>query len=86
MLGNRFGFMNLASQFASKLDLLEKKSPAAETQGKTECCRSGICCWRRPGALSREDVPKIAALLGISTSVGTGTTVRVRLGRNQRNR
>jgi Fe-S-cluster containining protein len=49
------------------LRLYEQEHPSADVQGKTECCRSGRCCWRRPGCLDHDDVPKIAALLGLTS-------------------
>lgn len=53
-------------KFIHSLDLIKKEHPPAETQGKTECCNSGVCCWRRPGNLNEEDVSKIANFFGIT--------------------
>lgn len=64
-----FGFLNgmlRAEAVRSKLHALEQVHPTAEMQGKTECCRSGICCWRRPGTVNAEDVAVISAHLGLS--------------------
>jgi Fe-S-cluster containining protein len=51
---------------ARKLDSLNQVHPTARMQGKAGCCQSGICCWRRPGEISEEDIPKLAQGLGIS--------------------
>lgn len=48
------------------LRVLIRDRPDAGRQGKAECCRSGQCCWRRPGELSADDVPRLAARLGLS--------------------
>lgn len=50
----------------NQLEILEKKLQPADIQGKNHCCRSGFCCWRRPGCIAEDEVPKIAALLGIT--------------------
>ena len=52
--------------FHRQLLQIADKHPTAEMQGKSECCRSGVCCWRRPGCLEPADVPKIAAHLGLT--------------------
>lgn len=57
---------NLRDRFFSQLQLIEAANPPAEKTGHTECCQSGVCCWRRPGCLAPEDVPKIAEYLGIT--------------------
>jgi Fe-S-cluster containining protein len=49
-----------------KLDALEKQYPTAEATKAKKCCRSGVCCWRRPGGLDKSDVPKIAEKLKLT--------------------
>lgn len=61
-----FEALSLRIVFSENLAEIERRSQTAQKQGKTECCRSGLCCWRRPGALAPEDVPAIAAHLGIT--------------------
>src|ERR1700730_3750536 len=56
----------LRQEFRSKLNQIQAKSPTAEDQNKTECCRSGVCCWRRPGDLDILDITKIASFLTIT--------------------
>ena len=56
----------LRSDAISKIAEIERQHPTAEHQGKTECCRSGVCCWRRPGALAEEDIAPLALHLGIT--------------------
>lgn len=38
------------------------ENPTADTQNKTECCNSGVCCWRRPGTLNKEDLQRLSDL------------------------
>lgn len=66
MFGNLFESFALQDRFVRSLKVIEAKNPTAKKQGKSECCRSGVCCWRRPGSLSKADVAPIAAKLGIS--------------------
>jgi Fe-S-cluster containining protein len=61
-----FESLNLRIQNRKALDIIQKRSPTAEDQGATSCCRSGFCCWKRPGALEEADIPKIANFLGIT--------------------
>ena len=58
--------MVLRMRFAVSLEVIETKRPSAGTQGKGACCSSANCCWRRPGGLEPDDVPKIAKFLGIT--------------------
>jgi len=39
---------------------------SAAALGKLGCQRCGACCWKRPGRLSREDLERVAAHLGVS--------------------
>lgn len=55
----------LELKYVATLRVLEE-GPTAENLGKKECCRSGVCCWRRPAALSKEDVERIAAKLNLT--------------------
>jgi Fe-S-cluster containining protein len=45
---------------------LQEAHKTAQMQGLKECCKSGICCWRRPGEISEPDVTEIATALGIT--------------------
>lgn len=66
-LSNFFEIQSLAIEYEKKMEELEKKNPpASEQEGCTSCCRSGICCWRRPGALEESDVQPIADHLGLT--------------------
>jgi Fe-S-cluster containining protein len=53
-------------EYNSSLSQLRLKLQPAETRGETHCCQSGFCCWARPGALTQEDLKRIAAHKGIS--------------------
>jgi Fe-S-cluster containining protein len=57
---------SLKDTFLVQLHVIQATNPTARDQGKQECCRSGVCCWRRPGHLDPADVPRIAAYLGLS--------------------
>lgn len=61
-----FEAMRLKGRFIAKLQMIEKAHPTAKTQGSDNCCRSGVCCWRRPGELSPDDLDKLAAHLGLT--------------------
>lgn len=50
------------------LQAYEEAHPRALTQGKTECCRSGVCCWTRPCQLGHDDPERIATHLGITVA------------------
>lgn len=56
----------LRQEFRHTLETIQYNNPTAEDQKKSECCRSGVCCWRRPGELNQDDVPKLAAFLGLT--------------------
>lgn len=43
-----------------------KLPPNAEAEGKTECCRSGRCCWSGPCRLAPGDEVALAAHLGMT--------------------
>lgn len=58
--------LGLRERFRRESDRIAAERPSAQAQGKQECCRSGNCCWRRPGALSAEDVGRIAARTGLT--------------------
>lgn len=58
--------MVLRDRYAGRLKQIEKDHPSARQQEKTECCNSGVCCWRRPGALDKDDVSNIAAHFGLT--------------------
>ncbi len=51
-----------ADRFRSKLALLESE----RTRGSTSCNRSGVCCWKRPGQLTQEDLKRLAGAMGVS--------------------
>lgn len=57
---------SLRQQSRLALAVIQAASPTASDKRLTECCRSGVCCWRRPGALAADDVPRIAAHLGVT--------------------
>ena len=61
-----FESIHLRESFLHSLKVIEAKNPTAEKQGKGECCRSGVCCWRRPGSLSKEDVQPLAEKFGLT--------------------
>lgn len=63
---NFFSSMSLAEEFRIKLQSYQSEHPTAKHQGKNECCKSGVCCWRRPGALAPEDIPILAKYLNIT--------------------
>jgi Fe-S-cluster containining protein len=65
-LGNQLEAETLARQLRIKLDVIQKEHPRASDQGKTECCHSGHCCWKRPGSLVPADVPALAAFLKLT--------------------
>lgn len=56
----------LKLDFRRSLTVIERKSPQASKQGKTECCRSGVCCWRRPGEINEDDIKRLSARLGLT--------------------
>jgi Fe-S-cluster containining protein len=56
-----FSSFSLRNEFIRKLKKIEKDNPTAQTTGKTECCNSGVCCWKRPCELNMEDVNRLAA-------------------------
>lgn len=56
--------MFLRRNFQQTLEVIQRDHPTAADQNKSECCHSGVCCWRRPGAMSLEDAEKIAKFLG----------------------
>lgn len=66
MFGNYLESLSLADAYRRRLDVIRSASPTAEDRGEQNCCRSGVCCWRRPGALSPDDVGRIAAALGVT--------------------
>lgn len=51
-------------KYTLKLQELEQFHPPASKQGRGGCCRSVVCCWRRPGALDQDDIGRIADHLG----------------------
>ena len=75
-------------------DLMRRRKEAepqrAVDQGKTSCCRSGLCCWQRPGQISKTDIVRMAAHAGqsvqdffrekcvVDTNAREGLTVRPR--------
>ena len=48
------------------LGKLKLKLRPAELRGEDHCCQSGFCCWARPGALTQDDLKKLAVHKGIS--------------------
>jgi len=58
--------LELRHQYQEGLALLKREHPTAAAQGRQACCRSAVCCWRRPGELHPDDVPRIAAHLGLT--------------------
>ena len=55
-----------AEAFGHKLQQIKFEHPTAEATGQQSCCRSGVCCWRRPGELTSEDVKRLAAHFSIT--------------------
>lgn len=66
MFGNFYEAQFLAESFRYQLSVLENDLNSARKQGKTECCRSGLCCWRRPGQLLPGDEIAMAQHLNIT--------------------
>lgn len=56
----------LREQFINRLNQIKTKQVPANEQGKTECCHSAICCWRRPGELEEADIKPLADHLGVT--------------------
>lgn len=47
-------------RYVRGLNVLRSTYPPAIDQGKSECCKSGNCCWRAPGELTKEDLARLA--------------------------
>lgn len=56
----------LQQQYRQGLLVISEKSPTAATQKKSECCSSGVCCWRAPGELNPEDVKRLSSYFNIT--------------------
>ena len=57
-----FGFYNYYTEY----EKLKTKFISSSENGNKKCSRCTLCCWRRPGTLSKTDVPKIATFLKVT--------------------
>ena len=64
MIGHMVESWSLRDKFAQRLNVIQAEHPTAKDTGASQCCRSGVCCWRRPGALDQSDVANIADAFG----------------------
>lgn len=60
--------LSLRTKYVKDVNRLERELVPAANRGKTECCRSGHCCWRAPAELTPDDLTRLAAHKGLSPS------------------
>lgn len=62
-----FGLFDKEIEYDRKRsELIKELDSPSSKNGKKECSGCTMCCWQRPGTLSKEDVPKIAKHLKIT--------------------
>ena len=54
-------WMLLQMDYQEKIEKYIKQHPNARKLGKKECINSGVCCMRRPGELSKQDLKRLSA-------------------------
>lgn len=81
--------MNVAALMASmeydeKYALLEREKRSAKSCGESRCQRCGLCCWSQPGALTQEDLAKLAERAGMTSRefFSNHCVISERLGQN----